>query len=73
MVLSKTLTLRGFLVHEIISDPVRLEAAKVFILKGLTSGSLHPVIARESPFDQIVETHYFLESNEQLGKIVVTV
>ncbi|MFM0209625.1 zinc-dependent alcohol dehydrogenase family protein [Paraburkholderia sediminicola] len=72
-VLSKALTLRGYLVHEILSDPVRLAAAKAFILDGLTSGSLKPIIARTFPFDQIVDAHRFLESNEQLGKIVVTV
>ncbi|SIO72296.1 NADPH:quinone reductase, partial [Burkholderia sp. GAS332] len=72
-VLSKALTLRGYLVHEIVSDPARLAAAKAFILDGLTSGSLKPIIARTFPFDQIVDAHRFLESNEQLGKIVVTV
>ncbi|TIO08331.1 zinc-dependent alcohol dehydrogenase family protein [Mesorhizobium sp.] len=72
-VLAKTLTLRGYLVHEITSDPAKLEAAKAFILGGLMSGSLRPVIARTFPFDQIVEAHRFLESNEHVGKIVVTV
>lgn len=72
-VLSKTLTLRGYLVHEILSDPARLEAAKEFILDGLASGSLQPTIDRIFPFDQIVEAHRFLESNEQFGKIVVTI
>ncbi|UXN64761.1 zinc-dependent alcohol dehydrogenase family protein [Phyllobacterium sp. A18/5-2] len=71
-VLSKSLTLRGYLIHEIVRDPARLEAAKTFIVDGLISGSLQPVIARIFPFDQIVEAHRFLESNEQLGKIVVT-
>ncbi len=72
-VLSKCLTLRGYLVHEIIGQPERLEAAKAFILDGLASGSFRPTIARIFPFDQIVEAHRFLESNEQFGKIVVTV
>jgi NADPH:quinone reductase-like Zn-dependent oxidoreductase len=72
-VLSKSLTLRGYLVHEITGDPARLESAKAFILDGLISGSLQPVIARTFPFDQIVEAHRFMESNEQLGKIIVTV
>lgn len=72
-VLSKALTLRGYLVHEIIGDPARLAAAKAFILDGLTTGVLTPVIARTFPFDQIVDAHRFMESNEQLGKIVVTV
>jgi NADPH:quinone reductase-like Zn-dependent oxidoreductase len=72
-VLTKTLTLRGYLVHEIVGDPARLEAAKAFVLDGLKSGSLKPVIAKIFPFDQIVEAHRFLESNEQFGKIIVTV
>jgi len=71
-VLSKSLTLRGYLVHEITGDPERLAAAKAFILDGLRSGALRPVIARTFPFEQIVEAHRYLESNEQFGKVVVT-
>lgn len=72
-VLSKMLTLRGYLVHEVISSPKRLDAAKAFITQGLESGALRPVIARTFAFEDIVAAHRFLESNEQLGKIVVTV
>ena len=72
-VLTKTLTLRGYLVHEITGDPAKLEAAKAFILEGLEAGALKPIIDRTFPFEQIVEAHRFLESNEQFGKIVVTV
>jgi NADPH:quinone reductase-like Zn-dependent oxidoreductase len=72
-VLAKTLTLRGYLVHEITGDPAKLEAAKAFIFDGLMSGALTPAIARAFAFDKIVEAHRFLESNDQFGKIVVTV
>lgn len=72
-VLSKSLTLRGYLVNEIVGDLRRLEAAKAFVLGGLASGALRPIIAKTFPFEQIVEAHRFLESNEQFGKIVVTV
>jgi NADPH:quinone reductase-like Zn-dependent oxidoreductase len=72
-VLSKTLTLRGYLVHEIVSSPARLAAAKAFVLDGVASGALQPVIARTFRLDEIVEAHRFMESNEQLGKIVVMV
>lgn len=71
-VLSKSLTLRGYLVHEITGDPTRLQVAKAFVLDGLRSGALRPIIARTFPFEQIVEAHRFLESNEQFGKVVVT-
>lgn len=70
-VLGKSLTLRGYLVHEVITDPERLCAAKAFVLEGLESGAFCPVIARTFAFEQIVEAHRFLESNEQFGKVVV--
>lgn len=72
-VLSKSLILRGYLVHEIIRDPARLAQAKAFILHGLSDGTLKPIIARTFRFEEIVEAHRFLESNMQFGKIVVTV
>jgi NADPH:quinone reductase-like Zn-dependent oxidoreductase len=72
-VLGKTLTLRGYLVHEITGVPAKLEAAKAFILEGLETGTLRPIIDRTFAFDQIVEAHRYLESNEQFGKIVVMV
>lgn len=72
-VLSKSLILRGYRVHEIVRDPARLAAAKAFILDGLADGALKPIIARTFPFEEIVAAHRFLESNVQFGKIVVTV
>jgi NADPH:quinone reductase-like Zn-dependent oxidoreductase len=72
-VLAKSLTVRGYLVHEITGDPARLEAGKAFILDGLASGQLRPIIAKTFPFEAIVEAYRYLESNAQFGKIVVTV
>jgi NADPH:quinone reductase-like Zn-dependent oxidoreductase len=39
----------------------------------LADGSLKPVIAKTFPLEQIVEAHRYLESNQQVGKVVVTV
>lgn len=72
-VLGKSLTLKGYLYSEIVSDDAALERAKVFITGGLARGELRPVIARTFTFDQIQDAHRFLESNEQIGKIVVRV
>ena len=58
---------------EITSDPARLERAKTFVNEGLADGSLKPLVARTFPLEQIVEAHRYLESNQQIGKIVVTV
>ena len=71
-VLAKSLTFRGYLMHEIVGDARRLAAAKAFILDGLVAGAFRPTIARTFGFDEIVEAHRFLESNAQFGKIVVT-
>lgn len=70
--LGKDLTVRGYQLFEITKDPARLEKAKTYIVKGLASGALKPVIARTFRLDEIVEAHRFMESNEQVGKIVVT-
>ncbi len=72
-VLGKWLTVRGYVMMEITSDPRRLDRAKKFINDGLVDGSLKPIIARVFPLDQIVEAHRYLESNQQFGKVVVTV
>jgi NADPH:quinone reductase-like Zn-dependent oxidoreductase len=71
--LSKGLTLRGYTLFELVPNPERLARTRSFILDGLAGGKLKPVIARTFPFEQIVAAHRFLESNEQIGKVVVTV
>ena len=72
-VLGKSLTLKGYLYAEIVADPQALARAKTFILQGLESGALRPVIARTFSLDEIQEAHRFLEANQQIGKVVVTV
>jgi NADPH:quinone reductase-like Zn-dependent oxidoreductase len=72
-VLGKGLTIRGYLLMEITNDVARLQRGKEFVNAGLADGRLKPIIARTFPFDEIVEAHRYLESNEQFGKIVVTV
>jgi NADPH:quinone reductase len=72
-VLGKSLTIRGYVLFEVTGDPKRLERAKKFIVDGLATGKLKPVIAKTFPLDQLVEAHRYLESNQQFGKIVVTV
>jgi NADPH:quinone reductase-like Zn-dependent oxidoreductase len=56
-----------------VNDDSALDRAKSFITKGLTSGQLKPLIARVFRLDQIQEATRFLESNAQVGKIVVNV
>ncbi len=72
-VLSKMLTIRGYLLFELTSDPARLAKGKQFIFDGLASGALKPVISKTFPLAKIVEAHRYLEANSQVGKVVVTV
>ena len=48
------------------------EPMKRYIFEHLADGSFKPEIARTFPFNQTVEAYRFLESNAQVGKIVVT-
>lgn len=72
-VIGKQLTIRGYTLFEITSNPQRLERAKQFIVNGLASGKLKPLVAKTFPLQQIVEAHRYMESNQQVGKIVVIV
>jgi NADPH:quinone reductase-like Zn-dependent oxidoreductase len=69
----KNLSLRGWVASTIWNRPERLERNHALILQGLALGHLKPVIAKTFPLAQIVDAHRYLESNQQIGKIVVTV
>ena len=47
------------------------KAAIAFVIEGLSSGALRPVIDRVFELKDIAEAHRYLESNAQFGKIVV--
>jgi NADPH:quinone reductase-like Zn-dependent oxidoreductase len=69
----KGLCLRGWVASSIWNKPERFARNRDLILYGLADGRLKPVIAKTFPLAQIVEAHRYLESNQQVGKIVVTV
>jgi NADPH:quinone reductase-like Zn-dependent oxidoreductase len=71
--LQKGLKIQGYTLFEIAGDPVKLEKAKQYIYDGLDSGKLVPIIDRSFPLEQIVDAHRYMESNQQNGKIIVTV
>lgn len=71
--LQKGLKIQGYTLFEITTNSVKLEHAKQYIYKGLESGKLVPVLDRTFTLDRIVEAHRYMESNQQNGKITVTV
>jgi NADPH:quinone reductase-like Zn-dependent oxidoreductase len=64
---------KGYSIRLAVGDEARRKAAVEYVVAGLASGALKPVIDRTFKFDDMVEVHRYLESSEQLGKIVVTV
>jgi NADPH:quinone reductase-like Zn-dependent oxidoreductase len=71
--MSRGFSMRAYVVFEIIHDAQRFEPARRFVEQGLGEGWLTPIIAKTFPFDQIVEAHCYLEGNQQIGKVIVTV
>jgi NADPH2:quinone reductase len=71
--IGNSLVLRGYTLFSIVLNSERGERAKAWIFDQLAAGKLKPIIARTFSLDQIVEAHRYMESNDQIGKIVVTV
>ena len=69
----KNLSLRGWVASTIWNKPDRFARGEALIRQGLREGRLKPVIDRVFKFADIVEAHRYLESNQQVGKIVVEV
>jgi NADPH:quinone reductase-like Zn-dependent oxidoreductase len=69
----KGLTVRGYTLYEFVHDPVLRARAEGFVHEHLAQGTLRPKIDRTFPLSQVVEAHRHLESNQQIGKVVVTV
>ena len=66
-------TMRAYTLWPVVSNPGTLRRCQDYVLGGLASGSLRPVMDRTFPLDGIVEAHRYMESNGQNGKITVKV
>jgi NADPH:quinone reductase-like Zn-dependent oxidoreductase len=73
LALQKAPNVRGYWPAEIVSHPNRLARARRYVFEKLKSGQFKPKIAKTFPFEKVVEAYPYMESNEQIGKVVVTV
>ncbi|BDT57049.1 alcohol dehydrogenase [Massilia varians] len=73
LALKRSLSLRGFVYTEVTEDPDALQRARAFIKLGIETGFLRPHIDKVFPLRDVVAAHEYLESNQQFGKIVMTV
>jgi len=71
--LGKGLTLRGYSVSEVTRDAAILAKAKQYVFDRLADARFVPKIAKTFPFEQTAEAYRYLESNQQVGKVVITV
>jgi NADPH:quinone reductase-like Zn-dependent oxidoreductase len=69
----KGLTVRGYTLMEITRNPEKLPAAKKYIYDRLADGRFRPKVAKTFPFARTVEAYKYLESNAQVGKVVISV
>lgn len=68
------LWMRAFALFEFTLNPSALARAKDFVLSGLASGALRPVLdEKRFSLAQMADAHRHMESNTQFGKIVVSV
>jgi NADPH:quinone reductase-like Zn-dependent oxidoreductase len=71
--LMKSVKIQGYTLFELTTDATLLERATRYINERIESGALHPRIDRVFPLRDIVEAHRYMEQNEQIGKIVVSI
>jgi NADPH:quinone reductase-like Zn-dependent oxidoreductase len=70
--ISRDITVRGVALAARMRDDKQLSAMKSFVGDGISNGILRPIIDRIFAFNDISEAHRYIESGEQVGKVVVT-
>ena len=71
--LSRGLSFTGYTLHQLTARPERIAEAKRYINERLTDGRFVPKIAKTFTLEQFREAYEYLESNQQVGKLVITV
>ena len=71
--MTKAVAVQGYTLWEIVNDDRIKERAVADINNWTGEGRLKPKVDRTFEFDDIVEAHRYMESNQQVGKIVVRV
>lgn len=70
--LHKQLTMRGYTLREVNADPGLSHTAREYVFDRVADGRFIPKIDKVFPFADTVKAYQYLESNEQVGKIVIT-
>jgi NADPH:quinone reductase-like Zn-dependent oxidoreductase len=70
--MGKQLTMRGYTLREVINDPELSRVARGYVFDRVADGRFRVKIAKTFPFAQTADAYRYLESNEQIGKVVIT-
>jgi NADPH:quinone reductase-like Zn-dependent oxidoreductase len=73
LALGKALRVQGYTLHEITALPEVLEQACDYVRERLGDGRFKTVIAKTFSFEQFREAYTYLASNQQIGKVVITI
>jgi NADPH:quinone reductase-like Zn-dependent oxidoreductase len=73
LALTKSLSIRGYNAYEVTTDAQRWRAAKQYIFDRLQDGRFQPKIAKTFSLEQAADAYRYLESDAQVGKIVIVV
>jgi len=67
----KAISLTGYMMHQM-TTPERFDRMKRYVYEHLANGSFKPRVDRTFPFEQAAAAYRYLESNQQVGKVVIT-
>ena len=67
----KSISLTGYMMHQM-KTPERFDPMKRYVYEHLANGSFKPHVDRTFRFEQAADAYRYLESNRQVGKVVIT-
>jgi NADPH:quinone reductase-like Zn-dependent oxidoreductase len=70
--LSRGLSIRGYVVLEVTQNPAFAPQALKYVYDKLANGRFSPKIAKTFAFKDTIAAYKYLESNQQMGKVVIT-
>jgi NADPH:quinone reductase-like Zn-dependent oxidoreductase len=72
-VVGKGLTIRGYTLGEVLGNPTTTAVSRKYILDRLADGRFVPKIARTFMLNQTVDAYRYLQTNEQIGRVIITI
>jgi len=72
-VFQKALNFRGYWLYEVVTNPEKLSRARNYVYDRLKERKFTPKIAKTFRFEDVAKAYQYMDSSDQIGKIVLTV